>query len=327
MRKLATVMVFLVASLALAQDSFEDGFNRANALLRSGEADDALEAYRKLQIDQPELPSLYFGIGCAEFENALEKSRAQQGSSRDNVFSIAETAFEKAARTNDPALRRDAEFNLASASARKAIAAPEGASPDEMKARYKEGINAFERFLEKYPGHEGAEQSLDHLRYSMKRMLQQPPPEETQSGGNQEQEQNENDQQRGEQGKPSPKPGSQQGDSGEQTDEPGTSESQDEPQNDGEGEKSDGTDARPSPDENSQNMETPNIRPEDIAEREEDRTQNSDPRRAMTASAMPENGNRQEVEALLQSLEEIDKQEQLNLRRAPMDDRIRREWW
>jgi len=241
MRKTALTLILacvapLVAGPACAAGSFRTQVQKANTMLESGNPTGARDKYRELMTEDPESPVLQYNLGLADCSEAAQFK--ELGSTRDALQALdqAKQAFEKVAKTaKDPALRDDAAFNRANATTRQAKLAAEaaeagrglvmpGTNPaqaasgagaadagDEItppQQLYKIAVQSFEDAVAQYedlldrrPDHAGAKQNLDHVRYLLKSMLQNPPPppEQQQDGQDEQQDQEKKDQEQDQQ--------------------------------------------------------------------------------------------------------------------------------
>lgn len=179
------VAIALVAGLwisgwALA-GTFERGIEEGHVLLRSGDPAGALKVYRELQIDRPGSELVVFAIGCAQFE--LGKTGAQP-----DGLEQARQVFGRFDMSDDLEIRERASYNLANTQtliARKALSSKDR---DEAVRVLEECIRGYETVLEQYPDHGPAEHNRDHVRYLLKRMLQEPPSQASQDKNDDNQE-------------------------------------------------------------------------------------------------------------------------------------------
>jgi hypothetical protein len=211
-RGLAIAVVCLsivVGARADAADSFRRQLEKGNAQLREGNAAGALEQYRELLTEDPESPLIRYNMGLAHYGEATQFGGL--GSTEDAMAALnkAKQEFESVEKNSpDPKLRMDAAYNHANATAQQAKwsveAAKSGAGKfeDTVKA-FEASLAEYEDLLKRRPDHAGAKQNLDHMRYLLKSMLQNPPPpqqqqqQQQQGGENQEQqEQQEQEQDR-----------------------------------------------------------------------------------------------------------------------------------
>ena len=292
-------------------DSFRERLNATNELLRKGDVEGALNGYRDLRVDEPESPELQYNMGCAEYQEALRTMEGGAAGPEENPFDEARASFEKALAAGSGPIRPDAAFNRANSLAQYAKHMPSDAEQDALIDAYQQSISAYEDTLRQFPEHAGARKNLDHMRYLLKKMLQNPPPPEDQQGKgeNQPQEQQQQDEQQPEQ---SPNP--QQGNESEQ-------QSQQDTQAENEQDQSQEQEPQPNQGDEQQEQE-----PEQTQTASEPESQLDDPQSA-EASESGEVPDRQTVEALLQSLEDRDQLEQRAERRQPRQTRIKGQWW
>lgn len=193
----------LVAVSSVAAGSFADRYDEANTLLESGDAAAALGIYRDLQIDDPESKALYYGSGCAQYEQGVNKLAAEAADEAIELFEAAESAFQKAALSPSPRLRRDAAYNLTNATAQLAKLSLFSGDYEGAVEAFEDAIKKYEDFLARYPDHQKARNNLAHMRFYLKKMMQNPPQPQEQRGESgenekQEQQQDESKQNEGE---------------------------------------------------------------------------------------------------------------------------------
>lgn len=310
MRRLACIALFCVIVVPARADSFRERLNAANALLRGGDIQAAIDGYRDLRVDEPDSPELFYNLGCAKYQEALRTVESGSTVPGENPFEEARASFEKAQALGAGSMREDASFNKANCLAQYAKHLPSDAEQKQIVEAYQQSISAYEDVLRQYPGHSGARKNLDHMRYLLKKMLQNPPPPEDQEGKgeNEPQDQQQPQEQQPPQESEQPQEGNQQEEQTQQQaesdDERSESEDKSQPE-------------QSEQDENRQNQ-MENASEPDSEEQEERQAQ------ATETADLPD---RQTIEALLQSLEDRDQMEQQSERREPRQTRIRREWW
>jgi outer membrane biosynthesis protein TonB len=271
--------LLLVAVNALAAESFNSRLRQGHALLQQGDPDGALTQYRDLQTEDPESDVLYYSIGCAQCEEGMQA--VQQKAPQDALASLetAKASFEKVLTARDPEIRKNAAFNHANTVAQIAMQSAAAQKYEETTKAFEESVKEYEAFLKQHPDHEGAQKNLDHMRYLLKSMLQNPRPPQQQQGQGQPQDQNkqgqppQDKQQKQEQEEPKPQEGQQpqqaQAQANNQAEQDKQEKSVDEAQSDG----------------------------------------------------------RQNVEAILQSLEDVDNKQQQETKNQRTEIKMRREWW
>jgi len=285
-KKIIVILLMLTSSTVLAGESFNDQLAKGHALLQNGDVDGALAQYRDLQIEDPESDVLYYSTGCAEYGRGLQEMGQKAPEDALASFQTAKESFQKVLGASEPDLRDNAAFNHANCTARIAMVAAAAQKYDETVAAFEESVQEYESFLKQHPNHEGAQKNLDHMRYLLKSMLQNPPPpEEQQNQQQQDQQQEEQEQQ-------------QQQEEQEQQKEQEQEQQQQQQQEEKEQQQQ-------------QNQQ----------EQEEQQQQQNQPEQ----QEQPE--DRQNLDAILQSLEEIDEREQKEARNQRTEISIRRDWW
>lgn len=298
---LAASMAVLICCAAWTE-SFTDRLEKAHGLLREGKPEEAMSVYRDLQTDDPESDILYYSIGCAEYEKG--KADAEAGATEGATESLKEAAdsFQRVAISPTAAIRRGARYNLANSKAQLAKQAAAAGQSDAAGKGFEEAIRAYDECLRLYPDNENARNNRDHVRYLLKKMLQNPPAPQQQSNDEQNQDQEKQNQ----------------GGSQDQQDKDSTAEPKQDQQQ-GEDEQEQG---RQSPEETQ-------------AQQEKEQSSQPGQEQALTSEARPpdEASNAKEgdmdkrnLEAILQSLEELD-QPELYDTKARRPGSVRGEWW
>ncbi|HUW62960.1 MAG TPA: hypothetical protein VMZ06_18290 [Candidatus Bathyarchaeia archaeon] len=290
-------LLVAVAARAEAAGSFRQQLEKGNGLLREGNAAGALDQYRELLTEDPESPLVHYNMGLAHYGEASQFGGL--GSTEDAVAALnkAKEEFENAEKNSpDPKLRVDAAYNHANATAQQAKwsveAAKTGAGKfeDTVKA-FESSVAEYEELLKRRPDHAGARQNLDHMRYLLKSMLQNPPPpQEQQQQQGQNGENQDQDQQKQEQNQQQ-----------EQQDQQQEQQAQDQQQQEAQAQQ--------------QQEQQAGQSEQDQQQDQQDQAQNSD--------NLPE-GN---TEALLQSLEETDKREQREVKNPQRGNPVQGNWW
>lgn len=278
---LAFLMMIFAASSALG-DSFDEKLEAGHAALLGGDTAGAMTSYRDLQVDEPESDILYHSIGCAQYKEA-EALVDLEATPEDGkaAFETARASFEKVLTSADDEVRRSGEFNYANCQAQLAKQLVLLNDNEATITAFEEAVKSYEDLLRRYPGHEGAQNNLDHMRYFLKSLMQNPPEQQEQQGEGEEEKKDEKDKQEGEED-------NQKQEGGENGEGEGENEKQ-------EGQKPEGEQEQQEP------------KP---GEQEEGKEQES-----------------QNIEAILQSLEDIDKEEQKKSRQRVQWDGVRKEWW
>ena len=205
-RRVALEVICLLAVTVgvYAAESFDKRLAKANETLRNGDPDGALAMYRDLQTEDPESEVLYYSMGCAEYKQGSKL--VEDKAPRDAVesFKTAKESFEKTLNARDPEIRRNARYDHANATAQIAINSIGAQQYEESKKAFEESVKEYEDLLKQYPDMTAARQNLDHMRYLLKSMLQNPPPPQQQQ---QDQQQGKDQQEKGEEQKKDQKEG------------------------------------------------------------------------------------------------------------------------
>jgi len=307
MHRWATIALLATATVSLAE-SFDERLARGNALLRSGDVERATDAYRELQVEEPESRALYYAMGCAHYESALESLGLKDAPSAKQAFSEAQSAFEQALAADDPEMRKNAAFNEANCRAQQALLTVGAGDGESTINAFEYAIAKYEDCLKRYPDHKGLQQNLDHMRYRLKKLLQNPPPPQQQNDQDQQQQeqQEQKDDQQQQQGK-------QEGQNQQEQQEE-SEEREQQPQEQEERQDENGR----SSDEQQESDQQPESGASEAAQDEDSDS---------TETQEPQSLDRQSVEAILDSIEERDQREQRQIRSGPRDTRLRTEWW
>lgn len=169
-------------------ESIHDQLSRAAQCLSEGKFQEAIDLYRQVQVDAPELESVRYALGCACF-NRAESLLITDPTQASAAYQEASAPFQGLSGASDAALRREAQLGALNCAARLAEiearpqeyidAADKSTVPvDEFKARVaklRQVSQGYEQFLRQYPDNAAARRNLERLRYFWKRMLQEPP--------------------------------------------------------------------------------------------------------------------------------------------------------
>ena len=284
-KKIVITVLVLACSAAWAGESFNEQLAKGHALLQNGDVDGALAQYRDLQTEDPESDVLYYSTGCAEYGKGLQEVELKAPEDALASFKTAKESFQKVIGSSDPDLRKNAAFNHANCTARIATQAAAAQKYEETVAAFKESVGEYEQFLKEHPDHEGARKNLDHMRYLLKSMLQNPPPPQDKSS------QDQKDDQKQDQQKQKDKDKQQQ----EQNKDQQKQEDKDKQQQQQQQEQKD--------------------------QQQQAQEQNKDQQQ----QAKPD--DKQNLDAILQSLDEIDQREQKESRNQRSEISIRSNWW
>jgi hypothetical protein len=301
MRRAFTVIGCLIAATgAFAQDvreRLQGGFEQLDA----GAVDEAMTTFRDVQTDDPESDLVQYSIARAQYEQALRDADSPQDALEP--LHAARAAFDNLTTSEDPFVRENALYNSANCSALIAKHSATEGNHEETVKGFEDSIRGYEEVLEKHPGRVEARGNLNHMRYLLKKMLQNPPPPEEQQEQQQQQEGGEDENQEQSEGE-------EQEQQSEQDGEPSEEESEGESSPEKEGEESE-------QDQGEQDQGEPN--PSEQEQDEDPQPQEGEGQEPLS---------RQNIEAILNSLEEEDREEQKNLRRSKTAPRMKgNKWW
>ncbi len=329
----AICLILTTLAIAAAADPPRDDVVAANNLLKQGKTDAALNAYRSLQIDDPESELLYYNIGCAELESVSGSGGAPDESTAIDSLNNAKKWFDKASMAEDATIRRDARFNRINADSQLAKILATGEDHEGAIKAFENAIFGYEDFLDQYPGHAGATKNLNHMRYLLKTMMQNPPEEqEQQQPENGEGEKNQSGDQQEQQDQQSDQ-GDQQGDKGDQQEDSEQGQPGDQQEDQAPGDQADDdsmTDEGTPEDEQAQpgDEQSEDGKPGDQDGDNPPKPGEDQSDATGTPTEKPiDLPNKDTIEAILDALQERDKDEQKNMRRVRQNPRRSGPWW
>lgn len=310
MRKRVYLAAVILIPLAVSAESLHDRIQQANGLLKSGEVDKALDAYHELQIDHPDSPVLDYNVGCAEYEKGVRTIQSDKKSADKAALSRAVDQFNRAMQSGDPKVSNSAAYNRATTLAQTAkLLGNDEPQPERVKA-FQDAIRAYEDVLKADPDNEGAKQNIDHLRYAMKLATLPPPPQ--QGGEDSKQQENQGND------KNQPNPDASQPNEEQNEQKPDNQPQQQDEQNQQDNQNTSSQQSQGKEQQDQSNAGQDQSQAANPLEQEEDRQQS-------TGTPPPD---RQAVEALLQNLDDQDKQLQKELNKGERTTRVRASgWW
>ena len=288
MRSLPALIVLAILLPALAfAESFEARLQQGFATLQSGDSEAALAAFLELQVEEPDSPKVQYGIASARYVQALSALASdEEGAKGPEKMADARAHFESMDTAADSAMDGLASFGAANSTVQIARHSGPMENYEETVDAFKESIRGYERALEQYPDLEVANTNLNHARYALKTMLQNPPPKQQQEEDGDGDEGDEGDQ----------------GEPGEDGNENEQGENEQDPSDDGDDQDEQGE-------------------PEDD---DGDVGQGQETQADMTQKPL----SRQNIEAILESLEDRNREEQKKLRRSDEPSRMQGgKWW
>lgn len=165
-----------IALCAGCGDSFHEHLADARALLEAGDPAAALDAYRELQVEHPDSEPLLYSIACAQSALAWEAAEAKRPSDETAaLFRAAADSFRRVRTSRNREIRERAGYNMANSVAQSALSTAQGAERKTAVAVIEESLREYEAFLDAFPDHRDALHNLDYMRYHLKQALQEPP--------------------------------------------------------------------------------------------------------------------------------------------------------
>lgn len=281
-RFILLIALCFVPQLAWSQ-SLGEGLNAGYSLIESGEAEAAMEHFLKLQKDAPESNEVRYGLGVAQYERGLSTAENEDPEGGLSYLQQAHGNFTELVTMAEPVLSNNARYAAANSSAQLAKLSASTGEWEKMLSAFKSSIRAYEDVLSLEPEHRAARRNLEHMRYTLKTMLQNPPPEQKKPEGGDGEEEGE------------------QGDDEEEGDQPGEENQEDEKQ-----------DTEEQGDQNSEPQE--GEKPGASGQEE--------------STSMDLNLNQENIQAILQSLEDVNREEQKKLRRSKLKPQVSDgKWW
>jgi hypothetical protein len=182
----ACVMMLCAAARG---ESLQAALDRAAAHLRAGDAAAARAIYQEQIVDHPQSAELRFGLACADYRAAEAQAAQAKPEAAAAAFDQARAGFNAVMPLARGALRAQAAFNAANCVARKALLVDPARQRAQAIAALREAEAALDAVVREFPDLREAQQNLDHVRYTLKKLLQQPAPEEDQQQQDQQQKQ------------------------------------------------------------------------------------------------------------------------------------------
>ena len=174
-RWVVLVAGLLAVTAAAGAADRDEQLEQARAHLKAGNPARAIEVYRELQVDYPDDPAVLFGLGCAQYRRAEQHVEAEQAEEAAAMFEKARGVFDRVVSAQGADVAADAAFNRANCVARVAELTPAREKYQEAVAALRKAEAAYEAVLREYPDDARAKMNLDHVRYSLKKLLQRPP--------------------------------------------------------------------------------------------------------------------------------------------------------
>ena len=167
------VLAGVCCALSAPAESIAAALARSAQLQRSGQQAEALLCLREARVEYPASMALLFAIGGAEaaLGERLLEGHDLEGARKN--FDGARETFERCG--DDPKLASGAAYNAATCLLRVDAVLERQMDYEARVETLKAAVEAFKGILEVWPGHERARKNLDHARYRLALLLQDPP--------------------------------------------------------------------------------------------------------------------------------------------------------
>jgi Ca-activated chloride channel family protein len=330
LRRIAVIFFCILAAPMAGAGPIDTRMKDGQDKLKSGDIDAAIATFRDLQVEKPHSPELLYNLGSAQFEQAEQAANDNAADQAVSAFDEAKKSFELARSEAKNHLRRDAGFNAANSLAKKAKNLSKSAGGgEEVLGAFKEAIDAYESHLKQFPNDSAAKTNLDHMRYFLKKMLQNAPPPQQggESGGdNKEGKQGEKSEDADGDGGQSEKADASQA-SDKQSEQPKPDATQSEAGNEDEKTEQAQEGKQPKPGDESEDKQPAQLAQRNDEKNEGDGQDGTQQLDATNADDSNQKTARQNIEAILQGLEAQDNQMLKENLRSRSKIVFPKEWW
>ncbi len=202
MRKRLILPMLMLCVAAYAED-FGPRFEKGYSQLRNGDPEAALASFNELLTETPDSDLVRYSIAAAEYAKGVKDLEAGGAEAGMQGLTKAKSDFDALSGAMTPFVVRESGFGAANASAQIAKHYNEQEQYKERVEALQTAVAGYEGVLDQYPDHKAAARNLNHTRYLLKKMLQNPPENQDKSkdegndpgeNGEQDQEQQKGDQ-------------------------------------------------------------------------------------------------------------------------------------
>jgi Ca-activated chloride channel family protein len=321
---LVAVLVFAVSGAY--GESFNQRVKKANRQLIDGDADGALSSFRDLQTDEPESPLLYYGQGCALYKQGVQESDAPSPEHAVEAFKAARESFEKASLSPDEKIRLSALYNRATSTSELATLLTKAKDTKGAVDAFKDAIAQYEDLLKRRPDDAASKKNLDHIRYLLKKFLQNPPKQQDQkdqSGqGKDDKDKKDSDKKQDQE-----QSGGGQDSKGEKKDQQGQQGQDQDKKDQQQSQQQDGDNKNDSDKDGKKNDQTTEQqKQQQLADAKKNENQ-PQPEGQKSGQPGDQKSDKQTIDAILDSLEAQDNREQKDMRNPTGNIAMRRDWW
>lgn len=181
MRKRFAIPVLMLLGACAAADEFGPRFETGYGHLQAGDPEAALASFNELLTETPDSDLVRYSIAAAEYAKGVKDFGAGSAETGLQGLTKARSDFDSLVGSAMPFVRREAGFGSANASAQIAKHYSEQEQYKERVEALQTAVAGYESVLEQHPDHQAAATNLNHTRYLLKKMLQNPPKNENQS--------------------------------------------------------------------------------------------------------------------------------------------------
>lgn len=169
----ALLLGSVCGAFSVSAESLSDAFARSEQLQRSGQHAEALLCLREARVEYPESVALLFAIGGAEaaLGDSLLEGHDLQGAKKS--FEGARETFGRC--SGESKLALGAAYNAATCLLRVDAVLERQDDYEARVENLKAAVEALADVVETWPNQERARKNLDHARYRLALLLQNPP--------------------------------------------------------------------------------------------------------------------------------------------------------
>lgn len=170
------LMVALLVAVPAGAGPVEESIARAARLVAAGQPAEALRVCRDARVEHPDAPELLFAIGCMAAATGEQMASGDPEGATDQLRAAREM-FAWAASSDPEAFAAASDYNAATCLLTMDATIDPQTGYDERVANLRAAVAELEACVARYPALERARQNLDHARYRLNTLLQNPPRE------------------------------------------------------------------------------------------------------------------------------------------------------
>lgn len=173
------ILVLFLAAAPAGAGPVDDAIARAARLVAAGQPAEALRVCRESRVEHPDAPELLFAIGCMAAATGEQIASGDPEVAADHLRA-ARDMFAWAASSAPEVFAAAADYNAATCLLMMDATIDPQTGYAERVANLRAAVAELEACVAKYPALARARQNLDHARYRLNTLLQNPPrdPEE-----------------------------------------------------------------------------------------------------------------------------------------------------